>query len=183
MKDLSLHILDIAQNSIRAGASNISISITESGHAGTLVIEVTDDGSGMPQEVLERVTDPFYTSRTTRKVGLGIPLFKQNAEATGGSLQIRSEQGRGTSLTATFGLDHIDRPPLGDVAGVMVMLAGANPEIRFIYRHRVEENEFVLDTADIAEALDGLPVNDPQVMRFLKEMINENLEALRAPKS
>lgn len=183
MKDLSLHILDIAQNSIRAGARNISISFAESGKASTLVIEVTDDGSGMAQEVLERVTDPFYTSRTTRKVGLGIPLFMHNAEASGGRLQIRSEQGRGTTLTATFGLDHIDRPPLGDMAGVMVMLAGANPELRFIYRHRAEEDEFVFDTAEVEEALGGVPISDPKVMRFLKEMINENLEALRAPKN
>lgn len=181
MKDLSLHILDIVQNSLRANARNVGISIAEQAGAGILVIEVSDDGSGMPQEVLERVTDPFYTSRTTRKVGLGIPLFKQNAEATGGSLHIRSVIGEGTTLRATFSLDHIDRPPLGDMAGVVVILVSANPEIRFIYRHKVEEEEFVFDTAEITEILGEVPVNDPQVMRFLKEMINENLAALRAP--
>jgi signal transduction histidine kinase len=113
MKDLSLHILDIAQNSISAGASIIGINIDENLAANTMAIEVTDNGSGMPAEVLERVTDPYYTSRTTRRVGLGIPLFKQNAEATGGSLYIDSEEGRGTSLNATFVHNHLDRPPPG----------------------------------------------------------------------
>ncbi|MBW6496828.1 MAG: ATP-binding protein [Bacteroidales bacterium] len=180
MKDLSLHILDIAQNSISAGASNIGISIDENPAANTMAVEVNDNGRGMPAEVLERVTDPYFTSRTTRKVGLGIPLFKQNAEATGGSLQISSEEGRGTMLKATFVHNHLDRPPLGDMAGVMVLLAGANPEIRFVYTHRVNDEEYVFDTEEVKEALDGLPINDPQVMRFLKEMIIENLLAIKA---
>jgi anti-sigma regulatory factor (Ser/Thr protein kinase) len=180
MKDLSLHILDIAQNSISAGARNIDISIAESMAANTMVIKVKDDGRGMPSEVLERVTDPYYTSRTTRKVGLGIPLFKQNAEATGGSLQIYSEEGKGTMLKAIFVLNHLDRPPLGDMAGVMVLLAGANPDIRFVYTHRVDNEEYVFDTEEVKEALDGLPLNEPQVMRFVKEMINENLMAIKA---
>jgi anti-sigma regulatory factor (Ser/Thr protein kinase) len=180
MKDLSLHILDIAQNSISAGASKIGISIDENLTANTMAIEVTDNGRGMPAEVLERVTDPYYTSRTTRKVGLGIPLFKQNAEATGGSLQIDSEEGRGTTLKATFLHKHLDRPPLGDMAGVMVLLSGANPEIRFVYTHRIDNEEYVFDTEEVKEALDGIPLNEPQVMRFLKEMINENLTAIKA---
>jgi hypothetical protein len=180
MKDLSLHILDIAQNSISAGASIIGINIDENLAANTMAIEVTDNGSGMPAEVLERVTDPYYTSRTTRRVGLGIPLFKQNAEATGGSLYIDSEEGRGTSLNATFVHNHLDRPPLGDMAGVMVLLVGANPEIKFVFTYQVENEEYMFDTEEVKEALDGLPINDPQVMRFLKEMINENLQAIKA---
>jgi signal transduction histidine kinase len=180
MKDLSLHILDIAQNSISAGARNISISIAEDLASNTLVIEVKDDGRGMPAEVLERVTDPYYTSRTTRKVGLGIPLFKQNAEAAGGRLQMVSQEGRGTTLMAEFVHNHLDRPPMGDMAGVMVLLVGANPEIRFIFTHRVENEEYTFDTEEVKEVLDGLPINDPQVMRFLKEMITENLQAIKA---
>lgn len=180
MKDLSLHILDIAQNSISAGAGTVAISITENTAANNLVIEVKDDGRGMSAEVLQRVTDPYFTSRTTRKVGLGIPLFKQNAEASGGSLHIESEEGRGTTLRAVFMHDHIDRPPLGDMAGVMVLLAGANTQIRFVYTHRVENEEYVFDTAEINEALEGVPVSDLTVMRFLKEMISENIAALRA---
>jgi len=180
MKDLSLHILDIAQNSISAGARNLEISIAEDLAANSLVIEVKDDGRGMSAEVLERVTDPYYTSRTTRKVGLGIPLFKQNAEATGGSLHIDSEQGRGTWLKVTFVHDHLDRPPFGDMAGVIVLLTGASPHIRFVYNHQVDDAQYVFDTDEVKEALDGLPVNDPQVMRFLKEMINENLVAIKA---
>jgi hypothetical protein len=180
MKDLSLHILDIAQNSISAGARNLEISIAQDLAANTLVIEVKDDGRGMSAEVLERVTDPYYTSRTTRKVGLGIPLFKQNAEATGGSLQIGSEVGRGTWLRVTFVHNHLDRPPLGDMAGVIVLLTGASPHIRFVYNHRVDDALYVFDTDEVKEALDGLPVSDPQVLRFLKEMIYENLEAIKA---
>ncbi len=180
MKDLSLHILDIAQNSISAAARTIGISIHENLAANTLVIEVHDDGRGMPAHVLSRVADPYYTSRTTRKVGLGIPLFKQSARASNGDLHIESEEGRGTTLKATFTHNHLDRPPLGDMAGVMVLLAGANPHIRFIYTHRVQNEVFVFDTDQVKEALDEVPVNDPQVMRFLKEMINENLVAIKA---
>lgn len=180
MKDLALHILDIAQNSISAGALNIGISIDEKPDSNTLVIEVKDDGQGMPAHVLSRVTDPYYTSRKTRKVGMGIPLFLHNARASGGDLHIESQEGVGTILKATFEHNHLDRPPLGDMAGVVVLLAGANPHIRFIYTHWVQNEVFVFDTDQVKETLDEVPLNEPQVMRFLKEMINENLVAIKA---
>lgn len=180
MKDLSLHILDIAQNSIVAGATEITISIREELQANRFVIEVKDNGSGMSPEVLQRVADPYYTTRSTRKVGLGIPLLKQNAEVAGGSLRLSSQPGEGTTLVATFGHNHIDRPPLGDIAGVVVLLAGANPETRFTYVHKVENKQYVFDTREIAEVLEGLPLSDASVARLLKELINENLSSINA---
>ncbi|HSV87151.1 MAG TPA: ATP-binding protein [Bacteroidales bacterium] len=180
MKDLSLHILDIAQNSIAAGASHINILMREELHSNRFIIEINDNGCGMSNEMLERITDPYFTTRTTRKVGLGIPLLKQNAEATGGTLTITSQPGKGTSLLATFGHMHIDRPPLGDIAGVVVLLSGANPNIRFTYMHQVENEQYWFDTFEVLEILDGLPISDIRVAQILKEMINENLEAIKA---
>lgn len=178
MKDLSLHILDIAQNSISAGAKNIVLLIDESTAADKLSILLQDDGKGMAPEVLLRVTDPYYTTRTTRNVGLGLPLFKQNAEMCGGSFHVESEMGRGTVVKAVFGLSHIDRPPLGDLPGVWMILVGSKPEIEFYYKHTRDEKEYVFDTREVKEVLEGLPLTEPAVIRQLKEMIRENLKDL-----
>lgn len=179
MKDLSLHILDIAQNSITAKATLIQIAIVEDTVADTYTITITDNGYGIPPDMLARVTDPYTTSRTTRKVGLGIPLFKQNAERTGGGLTITSEVGKGTVLTAAFVHSNIDRPVLGDIAGVVVILVSANPSIDFVYTHVVNQQSYVFDTRDVREALDGIPLNEPSVIPLLKEMIAANLEELQ----
>ncbi|KAF5083399.1 Histidine kinase-, DNA gyrase B-, and HSP90-like ATPase [anaerobic digester metagenome] len=179
MKDLSLHILDIAQNSITAKATLIQIAIVEDTVADTYTITITDNGCGIPPEMLAKVTDPYTTSRTTRKVGLGIPLFKQNAERTGGQLTLESEVGKGTVLTAVFVRSNIDRPILGDIAGVVVILVSANPKIDFVYSHSVNSNCYVFDTREVREALDGLPLNEPSVIPLLKEMIASNLEELQ----
>lgn len=172
---MSLHILDIVQNSITAGAKNIIVGIEEDLEANTYIIRVEDDGCGMSKEVLKRVMDPYYTSRTTRRVGLGIPLFKQNAERSGGYLRIRSEPGKGTVLEAMFVHDNIDRPVLGDVAGVMVLLLGANPDIHFRFGHKKDLQEYIIDSMEIGEALEGFPVSDPGIMKTIKKMIRENL--------
>ncbi len=179
MKDLSLHILDIAQNSITAKATLIQIAIVEDTVADTYTITITDNGYGIPPDMLARVTDPYTTSRTTRKVGLGIPLFKQNAERTGGGLTITSEVGKGTVLTAGFVHSNIDRPALGDIAGVVVILVSANPSIDFVYTHVVNQQSYVFDTREVREALDGIPLNEPSVIPLLKEMIAANLEELQ----
>lgn len=179
MKDLSLHILDIAQNSITAKATLIQIAIVEDTVADTYTITITDNGYGIPPDMLARVTDPYTTSRTTRKVGLGIPLFKQNAERTGGGLTITSEVGKGTVLTAAFVHSNIDRPVLGDIAGVVVILVSANPSIDFVYTHVVNQQSYVFDTREVREALDGIPLNEPSVIPLLKEMIAANLEELQ----
>jgi hypothetical protein len=178
MKDLSLHILDIVQNSISAEASHIRILLKENTAEDTFTIEIEDDGKGIAPEDLEKVVDPYFTSRQTRKVGLGIPLFKQNAEASGGSLTIISEPGKGTTVTAVFGHSHFDRPPLGDIAGVVMILTGANPQLDFIYHHMIDGNEYIFNTLEIKEILEDLPISDPAVIRQLKEMINENLKEL-----
>ncbi len=180
MKDLSLHIMDIVQNAISAQASLIEIGMNEDRVNNALVISVSDNGRGMDAALLQKVSDPYYTTRTSRKVGLGIPLLKHNAEQSGGSLIIESEPGKGTMLVATFVLDHIDRPAMGDVAGVLSLLTGANPDIEFVYSHQIDEREYVYDTRAVKEVLDDMPVNEPQVMKYLKEMIKENLAELNA---
>lgn len=180
MKDLSLHILDIVQNSISANASFIEIIIEESHQANTYVVRIKDNGKGMPQEMVDKVTDPYVTSRTTRKVGLGLPLLKMNAERTGGHLKIISEVGKGTEVEALFIHDNIDRLPLGDMAGTIAILASANPLIEFVYTHTVDGEQYIFDTREIKEALDDLPISDIHIFKYLKEMINENLQEIKA---
>lgn len=178
MKDLSMHILDIAQNSITADAKKIEVEITENVKSDIYRIVISDDGKGMTAGFAEKVTDPYVTSRTTRKVGLGIPLLKQNAERTGGCFEIRSEVGKGTVVKAEFSLSNLDRPPLGDIAGTIVLLAAANLKIHFIYRHVTENGKFCFDTTEVNEMLEGMPISEPGVIRFLKEMIKENLQEI-----
>lgn len=175
MKDLSLHILDIVQNSISAGATEINISISEHSITDQYVIEIADNGRGIEAADIGRVIDPFFTSRTTRKVGLGLPLFKQNAERTGGSMSISSAPGKGTTINAIFGLSNIDRPSLGDMGGTVAMLISSNPTIRFTYMHTTASGTFKLDTNEVNEMLEGVSITSAPVYRFLKEMINENL--------
>lgn len=179
MKDLSLHILDIVQNSIRAQAGLIEISITELQEKNQLVICIADNGKGMSESEIIKAIDPFYTSRNTRKVGLGLSLFKQNAEQTGGSLQIESESGKGTKVTATFGLNHFDRPVMGDLTGVLLLLICAPDAVNYVFKHQTQWGEFILDTREIKQTLENVPINHPDVRNFLKEMIDGNLEQIQ----
>ena len=178
MKELSLHILDITQNSIYAGAKATSIGVIEDSLADQLIITIGDDGKGMSKEVLKRVIDPYTTSRTTRKVGMGLPLLNDACKSTGGKLQINSTEGSGTTVKAVLGLSHIDRQPLGDIVGVIVMLISANPNIKFEYTHVKNGNQFSLNTDEVNEALEGIPINNPEVGKMLKEMISLNLDEL-----
>ncbi len=180
MKDLSLHILDIVENSISARATFIEISIEENHQANTYWVTIKDNGKGMSQEMANKVTDPYVTSRTTRKVGLGLPLLKMNAERTGGNLKIVSEEGKGTEVKALFINDNIDRLPLGDIAGTIVILASANPLIEFVYSHSVDGEQYVFDTREIKEALEDVAINDNHIFKYLKEMVNENLQEIKA---
>ena len=175
MKDLSMHIMDILQNSTRAKANNITLEVLENHDADTLTLVFKDDGCGMSAETVEKVTNPFFTTRTTRKVGLGLPLLKQNTEQTGGSLDIQSEKGKGTTVTAVFGLTHLDRPPMGDLAGTVVLTASAYPDIRFIFHYHSDQTDYVFDTDEVNEALDGISIQEPEVIQYLKEMIQENI--------
>ncbi len=176
MKELALHILDIAQNSITAGAENIGINVEEDEGNNVFRITVIDDGCGMSEEMVQRVTDPYVTSRTTRRVGMGIPLLMHSAEQAGGFLKIESKKGKGTTLEATFEHNHIDRPELGDIAGVMSILIGSNPDIRFQYQHKKNEQDFSLDTNDVIDTLEGIPINEPEVLKFIREMINDHIK-------
>lgn len=179
MKELSLHILDIMQNSLQAGATEIDVEITEIQREDKYMIIIRDNGKGMTHEIAEKVTDPFYTTRTTRKVGLGIPLLKEHAERTGGTFELRSEPGQGTEIRAIFSLTHIDRQPLGDIAGTMVLTAASHPRVRIIYHHTTSYGEFTFDTREVKEVLDDTPIQSAQVIGFLKEMITENLENIK----
>lgn len=177
MNDLSLHILDAAQNSIAAGAENIVVSVCD-GEGGARRIEVRDDGCGMSAEMLACVTSPFATSRESRRVGLGVPLFKLAAELTGGSLRVESEQGKGTRLTAVWITGHIDCPPLGDMGETMALLIGQNPGIRFVYRRRAAQGAFTLDTDALRQELGSVPLGRFEVQRFIREFVNDNEKEL-----
>lgn len=179
MKDISLHILDIVQNSIRAKASEVRIHIQVDVHPEIYSIMIEDNGSGMDESFLETVTDPFVTSRTTRKVGLGIPLLKQNAEQSGGTLDIWSQKGVGCRLTASFGLRHIDCLPEGDLAGVLALIISANESMEFIFTYSTTSGSYTLDTREVKSVLSGLSVNDPGIYRALKEMIEVNISEIR----
>jgi len=174
MLELSLNILDIAQNSIKAEAALVEIAVEINTAADTLTVLINDNGWGMSPEQLENVTDPFYTTRNTRSVGLGVPFFKDSAESTGGSFSITSEKGKGTWVKAVFGLSHIDRTPLGDMNSTAETLIFYNTHIDFIYRYKVDENEFTLDTREIKELLEGAPIDAPDVKAFISEFLSEN---------
>ena len=178
MQELSLNVLDVAQNSVRAGAKHITVGITEDTQQDFLTIEILDDGCGMTPEQVARVTDPFYTTRTTRKVGLGIPFFKMAAEMAGGDFSIVSEKGKGTSVKARFQLSHVDRMPLGDIAATMSLLICANESINIRYIHKVDGQSFEASTAAFQEVLEGVPLSNPQISQFVSDYLKENVNAL-----
>lgn len=178
MKELSLHILDIAQNSIRAQSTRIEITIEDAVQKNEYRILICDNGKGMTPEEMEKALDPFYTSRTTRKVGLGLSLLKQNAEQTGGELTLSSSVGNGCRVEATMMHNHIDRPPLGDIAGTLVMLFAANPSIRFKFNYITERGKFNIDTDEIKQILENVPISNNEVREFLVKHIRDNVKAI-----
>lgn len=177
MKEISLNILDIAENSVKAGATLTEILISETDDTITLAIK--DNGSGMTGEVLKTVTNPFYTTRTTRKVGMGLPLLKLEAEMTGGSVTVESKHfsefpdDHGTVVTALFYKNHIDCTPLGDVVSSMTTLIQGHPDIDFLFIHTVGEREIRLDTREVREVLEGVPLNTYEVIKWIEEFLNE----------
>lgn len=175
MPELSLNILDLAQNSVAADATLITITISADTREDALFISISDNGCGMPEETVKKVTDPFYTTRTTRKVGLGIPFFKMAAEMTGGHFAIESEPGAGTTASAVFGLGHIDRMPLGDMPGTMTALIGPNPDIDFVLRYRVDGAGFDMDTREFREILGEVKLSEPEVLVYISNFIAENM--------
>ena len=182
MKELSLNILDVAENSVKAGASLTQILLTEQGNV--LTLEIVDDGCGMSEDIVRSVTDPFYTTRTTRKVGMGIPLLKLACEQTDGSLTIESVTQEanpvehGTHVTATFHTDHIDFTPLGDVSSSILTLIQGHPDTDFLFRHQMEDRVVELDTRELREVLEDVPLNSYDVMEWIRGNLQEQYEML-----
>ena len=173
MKELSLNILDITENSVKAGATLTEIMITETDDE--LAISIKDDGCGMSEDTVRSVTDPFYTTRTTRSVGLGIPLFKLAAEQTGGYLEINSDTGEahGTTVTAHFYKNHLDFTPLGDVISSITTLIQGHPDTDFLFIHLIGEQEIRLDTRELRCVLEGVPLNTFEVLEWIREYLEE----------
>jgi hypothetical protein len=179
MKTLSYHILDIVQNSLKAKADLVEISIFEDDHQALFTLAIVDDGQGMDQKTLQKSIDPCFTTRKERKVGLGLSLLKQNAERTGGSFWIDSQTGTGTCVKAAFVKSHIDCPAVGDLAGTIHQIMVSNFRKDFIYSHNINGLSYKLDTRQIKEVLDYLPIYHPELSMYIEEMIRENLNRLR----
>ncbi|MCC8058091.1 ATP-binding protein [Cloacibacillus sp.] len=181
LEDLSAHVLDISENSTMAGADEVEITIKEDEREDLLLFSVKDNGRGMSPEFVAKVTDPFTTTRTTRRVGMGLPFLRQSAELCGGGLVIDSAVGVGTTITATFQYGSVDRPPLGDMPATIMTLVMGSPNVHWRYRHIINGREFLLDTDEIVEALDGDRgmLASPDVGLWLRDNIREELEALR----
>lgn len=179
MKELSLHILDLAENGITAGARLVRIHVDERPVDNVITIEIEDNGRGIPPEMLEVITDPFVTTRTTRRVGMGLSLFKAATERCGGRFGIRSEPGKGTLTRGEFQYDHIDRAPLGDMPSTLVSLIAGYPEIDIDYTHLYDGRNFSFDTREIRDELEGVPLNEPAVLQHLKKAIQQELEGIK----
>lgn len=180
MRELALHLLDIAENSAAADASIIRIEIVEELAKDRLTLCVEDDGKGMSEEMVKRVIDPFVTSRTTRKVGLGIPLLKEAAEACNGSLTITSKLGVGTRVFVDFQRSHIDRMPLGDLSTTFLNLLIAHPAIHYIFRYIVGDKEFFLDDQSIKGELQGVSLTEPVVLSFLRNFFESGVNGIQS---
>jgi len=178
MRELSLNVLDIAQNSIKAEASLVEIELSQSTEKKELLIGIYDNGKGMTPEQVQSVTDPFFTTRTTRKVGLGIPFFKMSAEMTGGSFEIESEVGKGTKVKALFRTDHLDFTPVGDMCSTVILLITMNLHVDFVYKRSIDNKEFTVDTRQLKEILGDVPLNEPSIVSWITDYIKENTKQL-----
>jgi hypothetical protein len=178
--ELALHILDIVENSVRAGATRVRILIREITAKDLFLMRITDNGSGMTPEDRQRALDPFYTTKKVRRVGLGLPMLSDATERTGGRMTLRSKPGTGTVVEAEFGLSHLDRQPMGDIASTLIAIVVGTPGSDFTYRHEVDGRTYLLDTREIKRELEDVPLSHPEVTRFLREHITEGLSAIGA---
>ena len=176
MRELSLHLLDIAENSISAGASRIEIVLSEDSALDLLQMSIIDNGKGMSKEMVAQVIDPFITSRTTRKVGLGIPLLKEAAEGCNGALNITSAPGIGTELTVKFQRSHIDRMPIGDLVSTIVNLIICNPSIHWIFSYHYNEKSAIFDDEPVKQALGNFPLTEPEILTCIRSMVEETIQ-------
>jgi anti-sigma regulatory factor (Ser/Thr protein kinase) len=173
MEDLLLHILDIVRNAIEAGATTVEVELIEDLERDLLVICVRDNGRGMDQAALARATDPFFTTRTTRKVGLGLPLLAAAARAASGDVTVESTLGKGTRVVATFQHSHIDRAPVGDIETTLLVLVAGSPEVDILFRHVVGSRDYELSSRDLAAALEGAGLASPQGLALLRAAIRQ----------
>ena len=180
MLELAQHILDIAENSIRAGARLINISVSEDTTLDLLTIEISDDGCGMKEDEVKKALDPFYTTKTVRRVGLGLPLLTDAAKMSGGELKLKSEANRGTTVVATFGLSHIDRQPLGNITSTLISLIATNLNIDFIYNHRHNDRRFTLDTRLIRNEIEDVPISHPEIIKYIRGVIEEGIQEIKS---
>lgn len=176
MRELSLNVMDVAQNSVRAEADLVRITVEESDKEDRLTIVIADDGCGMTEDQVRQVIDPFFTTRTTRKVGLGVPLFKLSAEQTGGSFDIQSKVGEGTTTTASYVKSHVDMTPLGDINSTVKILIQCNPQIDFIFTHGTDLGSFTLDTRELREVLGDVSLDTPDVLEWIGQYLEENTQ-------
>jgi anti-sigma regulatory factor (Ser/Thr protein kinase) len=181
LRELALHLLDIAENSVAADAHAVQVAVVEDILADRLILRVEDDGKGMDSETVAQVTDPFYTTRTTRKVGLGIPLLKEAAETCNGWLKITSAPGKGTQLLVEFQRSHIDRMPLGDLAQTFYTLAVTSPEINWSFIYQYGDDMFEFINAPFMEALGDLPITEPDVLTYLRETLETGVNTVVVP--
>jgi anti-sigma regulatory factor (Ser/Thr protein kinase) len=180
MEDLSLHVLDIAENSIGAGAQHVEIRVHESRREDRLSIEIIDDGCGMSEDMLQKATDPFFTTRTTRRVGLGLSLFEQAAKRAGGEFKIASKPGAGTRVTGVFQYSHVDRQPLGDMDQTLLALIVGNPQIEFTYLHRSDDSQISFSTNEIKAQLGDIPINSPKGISAVRKSLEKVRECSAA---
>jgi anti-sigma regulatory factor (Ser/Thr protein kinase) len=178
MEDLSLHILDIAENAVNAEATRIDITLCEDDDTDLLTLEIEDNGKGMDSHALERVSDPFFTTRTTRRIGLGLPLLDEAVRMANGSLNVASRVGGGTKVRATFQLSHIDRKPLGRIAETLVALIAGYPQIDISYRHERGDLSVEFSTEEARRRLDGVPLNSSESLRFIREYLTQRETSL-----
>jgi hypothetical protein len=175
MEELCAHIMDIAANALTAGARHIIVSIDVDHGANILSVTFRDDGKGMDEEMVRRVTDPFFSTKKGKKVGLGIPLLKGTAETCGGRFSLTSTPGQGVDIRVSFQLDHPDLPPLGNLKDTILVLVVGNPDVDFTFDVRVDDKAFGLYTTEVKEMIGGVPINHPEVMNFLLEFLDEKL--------
>jgi hypothetical protein len=179
VRELSLHLLDLAENSVAANASRVKIKVIEESKTDLLQMSVEDNGKGMDAEMVTRVEDPFVTSRTTRKVGLGIPLLKEAAEACNGFLKIESQVGIGTTVFVQFQRSNIDRMPLGDLADTFFQLLITNPTIHWLFYYRINDQEFDFDDDPVKKELEGISLTDPAILNYLRLTIETGIQSLQ----
>jgi hypothetical protein len=178
MLELAAHILDIAENSVRAGARLIKIDIEEDTVKDFLSIKIIDDGQGMKQEEIKKVLDPFYTTKTVRRIGLGLPLLADAAQRSGGHLNLESLEGKGTTVTATFGLTHLDRQPMGDIIGTLTILIAGNSNVDFFYKHKRDNLQFELDTREIRKEIGDIPINHSEILKYIRGVLEQGFDEI-----